>query len=233
MFVLWEGAAVITRVHHGVTETSVAGDLVGFVSSIITLGTWAECCSSGIDGFRQGVLDKALVSSWAEKERAIGESIMDDGSLMWRQNEFSGCFLKALVGGSPSRGKPALAHLGGGGQHFHQSPERGTEKLIRFVEHLGFIHVRCQKRGVAVDHPGCWWRWSSQEGRKWEVRVTLAVKSPHVNCWFAVNIGFLNKERTRLWSFLFKRWKLKQNMHKNDGICRMNKDLFSKFYDPN
>lgn len=130
------------------------------------------------------------------------------------------------------RGEACLSPFWGG-QHFHQSPEWGTEKLIRFVEHLGFIHVRCQKRGVAVDRQGCWWRWSSQEGRKWEVRVTLAVKSLHVNCWFAVNIGFLNKERTGLWSFRFKRWKLKRNMHKNDGICRMNKDLFSKFYDPN
>ena len=59
-------------------------------------------------------LIKSLGFLVEKKERGIGESIMDDGSLMWRQNEFSGCFLKALVGGSPSRGKPALAHLGGG-----------------------------------------------------------------------------------------------------------------------
>ena len=57
-----------TKAHRGFTPTSMAGELVGFVSSIITLGTFAECCSNGMYGFGHVILDKAFWYPFRKKE---------------------------------------------------------------------------------------------------------------------------------------------------------------------
>ena len=69
------------------------------------------------------------------------ESMLDGGSLMWRQKKFViGCSLKAVVGGLVTLQEEACLSPFGG-QHSHQCLEWVIDKLIILMKNLGFIHA--------------------------------------------------------------------------------------------